>query len=136
MKEIIKELSKIKSQYSKSELYNLDTEDKFMSCYVELLKQTISLLYIIIGDKYSDKQDGMPIKLNRDEAIIAGNLTRLIKLNISLLENVCNQKMEICYIISRCLAETAINIKYMLVNGEPNVLRNYVKNSLITEKEL
>ena len=136
MKEVLKQLKDIETQYSKSELSELNNEDLFMHAYVELLKQTISMLYLIIGDRYSDDKNGLPIKITKDEAIIGGNITRLIKLNTSFLENVCNGKLEICYILSRCIAETAINIQYMLSEGEESVLRNYIKYSLITEKEL
>lgn len=136
LKEVLKQLKDIETQYSKSELSELNNEDLFMHAYVELLKQTISMLYLIIGDRYSDDKNGLPIKITKDEAIIGGNITRLIKLNTSFLENVCNGKLEICYILSRCIAETAINIQYMLSEGEESVLRNYIKYSLITEKEL
>lgn len=136
LKEVLKQLIEIEPQYSKPEILGLNNEDSFMHAYVELLKQTISMLFLIIGDKYSDDKKGLPIKITKDEAIIGGNITRLIKLNTSFLENVCNGKLEICYILSRCIAETAINIQYMLSEGEENVLRNYIKYSLITEKEL
>jgi len=39
-------------------------------------------------------------------------------------------------IVNRCLAETAINLKYLLIESEERVKRNYIKYSLITEKEL
>ena len=107
-----------------------------MDAYVELLKQTIELLYLIVGDRYCEGPKGMPKAISKDEAIIGGNFTRLIKLNTSFLENICNGKMEIALIISRCIAETAINIQFMLLEGEEKVLRNYIKYSLITEKEL
>lgn len=136
MKEALKELKNIEIQYSKSELLALNNNDLFMHVYVELLKKTISMLYLIIGDRYSDDVNGCPIKISKEEAIIGGNITRLIKLNTSFLENVCSGKLEICYIISRCIAETAINIQYMLSEGEESVLRNYIKYSLKTEKEL
>ena len=38
-------------------------------------------------------------------------------------------------ILNRCIYETQINILYFLKNGEENSYKNYVKNSLITEKE-
>jgi hypothetical protein len=107
-----------------------------MDAYVELLKQSITLLFLIVGDRYCEGKEGIPRKINRNEAIIGGNLTRLIKLNTSFLENICNGKLEICYILNRCMAETAINTQFMIVEGEENVLRNYIKYSLITEKEL
>ena len=52
------------------------------------------------------------------------------------MQNICEGKLEICYIINRCIAETALNIKFLLIEGEERVKRNYIKYSLITEKEL
>src|SRR4051812_12224368 len=111
------ETVKIEPKYSDDEVANFDTEDKFMDASVELLKQTIELLWTTVGLKYCDA-DGIPKTINKDDAVIAGNLIRLIKLNTSFLQNICENKLEICYILNRCIAETAINIKYMLVEGE------------------
>jgi|TARA_B110000091_G_scaffold39568_1_gene42702 hypothetical protein len=132
----LKELHKIEPKYSKVELTEFKNENQFMDAYVELLKQTITLLYFIVGDRYCEGKEGIPSKINRNEAIIGGNLTRLIKLNTSFLENICNEKLEICCILNRCIAETAINTQFMIVEGEDNVLKNYIKYSLITEKQL
>jgi len=135
IKKIMEELNKIKPKYTKTELTQFIDENQFMDAYVELLKQSITLLYLIVGDKYCDLT-GEPKKISRDAAIIGGNLTRLIKLNTSFLQNIVENKLEICYILSRCIAETAINIQYMLIEGEESVLKNYIKYSLITEKSL
>lgn len=129
------EIKNIFPKYTNTEIERFDSEDKFMDAYVELLKQTIELIYRVVGLKYCDI-DGVPKKIDKDEAVVGGNLTRLIKLNTSFLQNVCEGKLEICYIINRCIAETAINTKFLLIEGEERVRRNYIKNSLITEKEL
>lgn len=129
------EIDDILPKYSNAEIEKFDSEDKFMDACVELLKQTIELIYRVVGLKYCDI-DGVPKKIDKDEAVVGGNLTRLIKLNTSFLQNICEGKLEICYIINRCIAETAINIKFLLIEGEERVKRNYIKNSLITEKEL
>jgi hypothetical protein len=131
----VNEIKNIFPKYTNTEIERFDSEDKFMDAYVELLKQTIELIYRVIGLKYCDI-DGVPKKIDKDEAVVGGNLTRLIKLNTSFLQNVCEGKLEICYIINRCIAETAINTKFLLIEGEERVRRNYIKNSLITEKEL
>lgn len=128
-------IDNILPKYSSSEIEKFGSEDNFMDAYVELLKQTIELFYRVIEFKYFDI-DGVPKKISKDEAVVGGNLTRLIKLNMSFLQNICEGKLEICYIINRCIAETAINTKFLLIEGEERVRRNYIKNSLITEKEL
>jgi len=131
----MKESIVITLQYSEIEISKFDNNDAFMEAYVELLKQTIELLYQIVDLRYYD-EDGTPQILDKDEAVIGGNMVRLIKLNVSFLQNVCERKSEICSIISRCIAETYVNIKYILIEGEERVKRNYIKNSLITEREL
>jgi len=129
------ELVDIEPKYKRAEVEKFNNEDLFMDAYVELLKQSIQLVYHIVDYKYCD-DDGEPQKINKEDAVLGGNLTRLIKLNTSFLQNVCEGKLEICYIINRCIAETSINVKYMLVESEERVKRNYIKHSLITEKEL
>jgi hypothetical protein len=129
------EIEKIEPKYTSNQVLDFDNEDQFMDAYVELLKQSIQLIWIIVGLKYCGK-DGEPIKIQKDDAVIAGNLVRLIKLNTSFLQNICEGKLEICYILNRCIAETQVNAKYMLVEGEDRVRRNYIKHSLRTEKEL
>ncbi len=129
------EILNILPKYTNADIEKFDSEDRFMDAYVELHKQSIELIYRVVGLKYCDL-DGMPKKINKDDAVIGGNLTRLIKLNTSFLQNICEGKLEICYIINRCIAETAINTKFILIEGEDRVKRNYIKNSLITEKEL
>lgn len=131
----MRKIENIIPKYNENEIQNFDDENTFMDAYVELLKQTIELLYLIVGKRYCD-ENGEPVKITRDEAIIGGNLTRLIKLNTSFLQNVCERKLEICYILNRCIAETTINLQFMLLESEENVLRNYIKYSLITEKDL
>jgi hypothetical protein len=129
------EIDNILPKYSHTEIEKFDSEDNFMDAYVELLKLTIELIYKVVGLKYCDN-DGIPKKISKDEAVVGGNLVRLIKLNTSFLQNICEGKLEICYIINRCIAETALNIKFLLIEGEERVKRNYIKYSLITEKEL
>ena len=129
------ELADIEPKYKDAEVEKFDSEDLFMDAYVELLKQSIQLIYHIVDYKYCD-DNGDPKQIDKEAAVLGGNLTRLIKLNTSFLQNVCEGKLEICYIINRCIAETSINVKYMLVESEERVKRNYIKHSLITEKEL
>jgi hypothetical protein len=128
-------INEILPKYSNAEVEKFDSEDKFINAYVELHKQTVELIYRIVELKYCDI-NGVPKKIDKDEAVVGGNLTRLIKLNTSFLQNICEGKLEICYILNRCIAETAINIKFLLIESEERVRRNYIKNSLITEKEL
>jgi hypothetical protein len=122
-------------KYSIDEIKKFNSEDNFMEAHVELLKQTIELLLLVVEHNYFESER-IPKELSRDDAVKGGNLVRLIKLNTSFLQNCCEGKLEICYILIRCLAETAINIMFLIAEGEKSVIKNYIKNSLITEKEL
>lgn len=126
---------KLQPKYSDKQIEKFASENKYMDAYVELLKQSIISLWQIVHLKYCDKFD-KPITIDKDSAVLGGNLIRLLKLNTSYLQNICEGKSEICFIIGRSLAETAINLKYMLIESEERVKRNYIKYSLITEKEL
>ncbi|HMG82109.1 MAG TPA: DUF5677 domain-containing protein [Ferruginibacter sp.] len=122
-------------KYSNYEIENFDDNHDFIDASVELHKQTIALLWTMAGIIYCDENQE-PKEITKDEAVTGGNLVRLIKLNTSFLQNACGHKLEICYIINRCISETYINLKYLLQNSEEKVTRNYIKHSLITEKEL
>jgi hypothetical protein len=128
----VKAITKI-AKHSEEVVAKLNDKNSFMDAYVELHKEVIRTLWQVIDLKYCDENDS-PITIDRDNAVLGGNLLRLNKLNLSFLQNFCDNKLEICSIINRCLAETAINLKYLLL--ESNQIRNYIKNSLITEKEL
>ena len=67
----------------------LDSEFEFMFTSVELLKKTIHLLWEIVNAKYKNN-DGSLKTISKEEAILGGNISRLIKLNTSFLENTCN----------------------------------------------
>lgn len=127
-------IRKINPKFKSEDFLAFKSNDEFMDAYVELLKNTIECLWFVLYLKYFDKEEHL--RLDREEAVVAGNLVRLIKLNTSFLQNICEFKLEIALIINRCIAETGINLKYLLMQTEPNVRRNYIKYSLITEKEL
>jgi hypothetical protein len=135
MKSVNDEILQIQPKYSTDEIMAIQREEELMEANVELLKQTIRLLWIVTELRYF-VQDRKPKAIDRYEAVVGGNIVRLTKLNTSFLQNVCERKSEICFILSRCIAETSINLKYILQEGEERVKRNYIKYSLITEKEL
>lgn len=116
------------------EIEKFQDENQFMHSLVKLNKQIIKLLYKCC-ENYLNADDN-PKTLSKEDAVIAGNMARLSKLSKSFLQNICEQKSEICFILDRCIAETCLNIKYMLLNGEENVRLNYIKYSLITEKKV
>ena len=120
---------------SNDNLEEFTSDGEFMDAYVELLKQSITLLWNVLELEYYSSNNE-PRELSRDEAIIAGNLNRLVKLNMSFLQNICEHKLEVVFILLRSIGETYVNIRYLLSDSEGNVKHNYVKYSLITEKQM
>ena len=102
-----------------------------MSEYVELHKKIIEKLYRYVEYHYFDANDA-PQLLSKNDAVIAGNFARLIKLNVSILQHVCECKGEILMILLRCYIETYVNIKYFL-STDNTVKEAYIKDSLSNE---
>ena len=63
-------------------------------------------------------------------------MIRLNKLQIGLLDQICQDRMEISFILFRCLAETLINLKYLLDGSSTTIFDEYIEYSLRTEKRL
>ena len=102
-----------------------------MSEYVELHKKIIEKLYRYVEYHYFDANDA-PQLLSKNDAVIAGNFARLIKLNVSILQHVCECKGEILMILLRCYIETYVNIKYF-ISTDNTVKEAYIKDSLSNE---
>jgi hypothetical protein len=110
--------------------------DYFMTKYVDLHKETMSVLLKALDKEYEVIDDVFTKSLSRDEAIIGGILVKIYKLNMSILENICSKKMEIVSILDRCLSEAIINFKYLTKAGPKNNFDEYLKYSYIAEKKL
>lgn len=110
--------------------------DYFMIKYVDLHKEIMSILLKAINKEYELKEDVFTKSLSRNEAIVGGILVKIYKLNLSVLENICNKKMEIVSIIDRCLSEAIINFKYLIKEGDNGAFDEYLKYSYIAEKRL
>jgi hypothetical protein len=135
MNEYIDEIKKIKPKYVQDQFNCFSKKSEFMDAYVELLKQSILLLINITKIKYYKSENESKI-IEKEDSIIAGNLIRLIKLNTSLVQNICEHKLEICLILNRCITETGVNLKLFLSEGNNKNKYNYIKYSLTTEKRL
>lgn len=64
-----------------------------MSEYVELHKKIIEKLYRYVEYHYFDANDA-PQLLSKNDAVIAGNFARLIKLNVSICNMYANAKVK------------------------------------------
>ena len=112
------------------------TESEFMDLSVELFKE-IGLIILTLANIIKRDDNNKLIKWNKNEAIIVGNLIRINKLQNSFLDNICQKRREITVILSRCLAETIINLLYILKNiKNSKVYTEFIEYSMREEKEL
>ena len=89
------------------------TEDEFLSLFVEISKE-IGIIIILLSSSYKTDTNNLPRKLSRNEAIIIGLLVRIAKLYNSFMQQVCENHSDIAMILSRCIFETSVNLKYLV----------------------
>jgi len=124
-----------RTQVDVEEIKRYKSDDQFMSLGVELLKE-IGVITRVISSTYRLDAQNNPRKWTRNEAIVGGLMVRLTKLQRGVLASICQRHMEIAYILFRCLAETVINLKYLLVKNSTELCDAYVEYSLRQEKRL
>jgi len=110
------------------------SENDFMNLSVELFKE-LAIVTTIISDINCVNKRGIPKGFNRNEAILNGLIIRINKLQSGILDQTCQKRLEICYILLRCLYESLINLKYLLQGGD-DLFDEFVEYSLRKEKEL
>jgi hypothetical protein len=124
-----------KNEVDHDKLLVSQSEDDFMSLAVELFKEVIQIT-AILGCMYSHDEQLKSKNLTRNEAILSGLLIRLMKLQIGILDNVCQRRSEIVAILYRCLSETVVNIIYLIKSNSNSLYDEYVDYSLREEKKL
>ena len=68
--------------------------------------------------------------------VLRGNIVRLFKLYDSYLLLIVKKRTEIAFILLRSLAETIINVQYLLKHIDTDVHKKYKRASLAYEKDL
>jgi len=117
------------------EIRNYGSEDQFMSLSVELLKE-VSEITGVLACIYRSDQEGNPRRWTRNEAILGGLMVRIDKLQRGILDQTCQNRLEIVNILFRCLVESIINLKYLLVEKSEELFNAYIEYSFGLEKQL
>lgn len=112
-------------------------ESCFIELFLEIFKE-VGKMSSLISCIYPLDERNIPRNLNIDEGVIYGLMIRVTKLQRGIIEQVCNNHLEIVLIIFRCLVETLINIKYILkkINENEDIIDEFITYSLKTEKRL
>ena len=107
----------------------------FMPLAFELFKEAGSIL-VIVSNAYLSYYDKPPV-MSRNQAILAGMITRIYKLMISILQlTVPDERGEVIMILQRCILETVINILFLIHHNDEELFDSFVKLSLAPEREL
>lgn len=109
-----------------------NSEDDYLELLVEFSKE-IGIIIILLSSILK-VENNQARKMNRNEAILAGLLFRISKLNNSLFHQVCEHRTDLLLILVRCIFETIVNLKFLIQNHSEENFNNYVKYSLKTEK--
>jgi len=118
-----------------NEIKNFDSENKFISLAVELFKEA-SIITTILACVYRIDKNNNPRKWTRNEAILGGLMVRISKLASGILDQTCQDRLEIANILFRCFGESLINLTYLLKNKNDKLFNEYIEYSLRAEKRL
>lgn len=73
---------------------------------------------------------------NVEQAVLGGHLVRMFKLMRFAMEESIEHREEMLSVLIRLLAECVINLRYLIRNSSPELIRSYIACSLQHEKEL
>lgn len=100
-----------------------------------MLKEIGQTLALLSAIRRVDAR-GAPRPFTRDEAIVGGLLVRAGKLLHGLLDTAAKQRVELVMYYVRGIVEAAVNVRYLIKFGTPEVFDEYVRYSLRNDHKL
>lgn len=133
----IKDFNLEKTEVDLQGLKNFESQEQYVSIGLELLKEITRITALLAFTHPLDNLN-KPRKWTRNEAILSGLMVRLTKLQLGIIDATEKQRMEIGHILFRCLAETVINLKYLLIKSKESesIFDEYMQYSLQEEQRL
>jgi Family of unknown function (DUF5677) len=116
-------------------LLKAESEEPFAREAFECLKELVQSVVITAG-LHRMTDEGRVRRLTRDEAILAGLMVRCAKLQFGLLSASAERHMELLNFFTRGIVETAVNLRFLLEHGTPDVFQAFVVDSLKVDKRL
>lgn len=117
---------------SAKRLDSFTTEDDYNGLSVELLVEVGK--YVVVASSVLPGDNGL---WDRNQAILGGHLVRLHKLISAMLDQICQHRREITFILARLAFECIVNARFLIQAAEdPEVFASYVRYSLKQEKRL
>ena len=122
-----------KTEVNADKISQFKSEEEHISLAVELLKEIGKITSILsCSSRFDHKNE--PRKWTRNEAVLGGPMIRVTNLQKGLLDQICQDRLEIAVILLRCLMESLINLEYLLMKGDC-AIDEYIEYSLRTEKK-
>ena len=110
-------------------------KNQFAPLVFELYKEAVSLVCASSAVQIGDSEDS--VKLGRNQAVCAGLLVRIAKYMVSVAKlSADNEHGETIQALNRCIIESAVNLRYLVLKNEDEVYERFVRNSLVAEREL
>jgi hypothetical protein len=107
------------------------SEDDFNGLSVELLIEVGS--FICVAANLLPHEG----RWSRNEAVLGGHVVGLYKLISALLDQICQRRREITFIIARLAFECIVNLRFLLKHADdPSVFHSYVAYSMRNERRL
>lgn len=129
----IEQIDSIKiADVSAERLEAFTCEDDFNGLTVELLIEVGC--FICVAGNLMPAATG---RWTRNQAVLGGHLVRLYKLISALLDQICQHRQEIIYVLARLAFECIVNLRYLIkFADDPKVFDSFVTYSLRQEKKL
>ena len=133
----IKDFNLEKTKVDLRELEKFQYREQYVSLGVELLKEAGRITTLLAFAHPLDNLNKAR-KWTRNEAVSCGLMVRLTKLQLGVIDATEKQRAEIAHILFRCLAETVINLRYLLIEGKKSekIYEDYIEYSLKEEQRL
>lgn len=121
-----------KVEIDKTKISSFHSESEFMGLTVKLLVEVGSYL-IMAGNFYLEENR----EWTRNDAIVVGHAVRLYKIISAMLDQTCQLRREISFMMARLAFECNVNLRYFLKNhSNSEVFNSYVQYSLQHERKL
>jgi len=103
----------------------------------ELYKETAGVL-IVCASSLVSYEEPAELKFNRNQAICVGLLVRIVKFMRATLAILSHgdDLGEVILALLRCIGESAINVRYLILKNDDSLFNQYVKVSLGPEGEM
>jgi hypothetical protein len=116
-------------------LVESNDDDAFVQAGLDLLKE-VTQIVIVLASATRMTPENRGEHWTRDEAVLGGQIVRLMKLLVGFLDGATKRGGEIANYFTRGLLETAVNIRYLTQQDSPETFQAFVAHSFRNDKRL